>query len=64
LIRNAVHKALIDLKLQPCIVFTDEESEHVHNIVHALQVHLYIVKLTVEVLSQRYSNLLTADVAS
>jgi hAT family C-terminal dimerisation region len=59
LIRNAVRKALIDLKLQPSIVFTDQEFEHIHNVVQALQV----IKLTVEVVCRRDSNLLTADAA-
>jgi len=41
------------------IAFTNDEFEHIHNVVLALQV----VKLTVEVLCRRDSNLLTADVA-
>ena len=58
-IRNEVRKALIDFKLQPSVVFTDYEFEHIHNIVHALQV----IKLTVEVLCQWDSSFLTVDVA-
>ena len=58
LTRNAVRKALIYLKLQPyIIVFTDDEFEHIHNVVKALQVD----KLTMEVCVDTYSNLLTPD---
>jgi len=32
LIRKAVRKALIYVKLQPSIVFADEEFEHIHNV--------------------------------
>ena len=46
-------------KLYSSSSFTDYEFVHINNVVHALQV----VKLTVEVLCQRDSNLLTADVA-
>ena len=60
LIRNAVRKALIDLKLQPSIVFTDAEFEHSHSQRCA---NSTAVKLTVEVLCRRDSNPLTADVA-
>ena len=48
-IRNAVRKALIDLKLQPSIVFTVAEFEHIDSIVQALEV----VKVTVQVLCRR-----------
>jgi len=58
-IRNAVRKALIDLNLQPSIVFTEDQFEHIGSIMQALEV----VKLTVEVLCRRDSNLLTADAA-
>ena len=39
--------------LQPPIVFSDKEFEHIHNVMQDLQV----VKLTVEVLCRRDSNL-------
>ena len=61
LIRNAVRKALIDLKLQPSIVFTVDEFDYIHDVLQALQVGLF--KLPVEVLCQRDPNLLTANVA-
>ena len=59
LIRNAVRKALIDLRRQLSIVVTDQEFEKISSIVQALQV----VKLTVEVLCRRDCNLVTADAA-
>jgi len=58
-IRSAVRKALIDLNLQPSIVFIEYEFEHIGSIVQALEV----VKVTVAVLCRRDSNLLTADAA-
>ena len=59
LVRNAVRKALIDLKLQSPITLTEDDFLQIDNIVHCLEV----VKLTVEVLCRRDSNLLTADAA-
>ena len=57
----AVRKALIDLNSSmprpTSIVFTDDEFEHFHNVVRALQVGL--VKLTMKVLCRLDSNLLT-----
>lgn len=46
-IRNAVRKAVIDLKLQSSVAFSDEEIEQIRTVVQVLQV----VKLTVEVFS-------------
>lgn len=59
MIRNAVSKAVIDLKLQTYVVLTDDELEQIRNIVQVLQV----VKLTVEALCRRDATLLTADAA-
>jgi len=38
LIRNAVREALIDLRLQPSTVFTDDEFKHIQNVLQALRV--------------------------
>jgi len=58
-IRNAVRKAVIDLKLQSSVALSDEEIEQIRTVVQVLQV----VKLTVEVLYRRDATLLTADAA-
>jgi hAT family C-terminal dimerisation region len=58
-IRNAVRKAVIDLKLQSSVAFSDEEIEQIRTVVQVLQV----VKLTVEVLCRRDATLITADAA-
>ena len=45
-IRIAVRKVLIDLNLQPSIVFTEDQFEHIGSIVQALEV----IKVTVVVI--------------
>ena len=58
-IRDAVRKAVIDLKLQSSVALSDEEIEQIRTVVQVLQV----VQLTVEALCRRDATRLTADAA-